>query len=305
MYNEEQKERFLKDMPVAKPWFEKSESYEEEYGRDLYDFSVPEVLEFYKMLFTPSLDRLMVVNNILEKYGSFALKNTLIADGQNHFAEITMPMLAGCIDHRGSIITTRAELKKITDQLLNPLDVYLFWALFDGLKGKDYCEVTELEWNKIDLEHKTVVLCTGRKVKLSDELIMYAKESFDTNTYRAYVEDPDDEKNQQLRPMIGDVWKVSTKKNTADTPERRGRQCYHIINRCLKYLGMPTGFFSGKHLWDSGVMDMAKRIAEEQNIPIKEVFYSHYDELNAQYRFTKQMRSNYLLKYKQYIEEED
>lgn len=301
MYNEEQKNRFIKECPYAVKYFEKAEPYEERFGKDLYDFNTPQILEFYKMLFSTSLDVLINFNTTFERYATFALKNSLIADGQNHFAEINRNMLMHCIDKRSFELTSRTELKHITDKLLNPLEKYLFWALFEGIKGYNYCEITELKWKDIDTKNKTAILCTGRTVNLSDELIMYARESYETDIYFTYPTTSD--KTSKKKHMIGNIWKVPDIKNVADDIDSKGTQCYRLITRCVKYLGMPVGYFSGKHLADSGLMDYIKSLAIKYGVSNWDIIYDHMHELEKQYEFTAQKRVNYVRKYKSYLEQ--
>ena len=305
MYNAEQKERFLQEHPEAKSWFDKTESFEEDNGKDLYDFNVPEILEFYKMQFTKSLDRLIVANGLFTKYSNFALQNALVADCQNHFKEIDNRLLAKCLDQNGTNLITRDEMRIITSKLLNPLDKYIFWAMFDGLKGGEYCEITQLKLKDIDMKSKTAKLCTGRTVKLSQELINAAIESYHTNEYYSYMnEDNDRGRDVMIRQMEGDIYKTNIRKNENDDIHILGQRCYRILVRCVKFLGIPAGYFSGKHLWDSGVMDWAENVKNREKISIKEVFYGKYlEELNQQYKFTPQMRSTYMQKYRKYFEE--
>ena len=300
MYNEEQKERYLKEDPSARNIFEKTEYYEMVKKRDLYDFSVSEILEFYGMMFTSSLDRLQQINITLKRYGRWALSNVMIEDGQNHFEEITIGMLNTCLDKKGCKLITRKQLLNITAQMQNALDIYTFMALFEGIKGPEFIEITSLTKKDIDTKHHKAKLCTGRVVDVSQELIDIAFECIDTDVYHIYA--PSGKAVQEDRPMIGEIWKVPQKKNVKDTPHSRGVQCYRLIARVVNNLGLPQGYFSAKHLWDSGVLNYAKTLSFSQKIPIKEVFYECFDQLNQQYGFSKQMRSKYLTKYQEYLE---
>ena len=306
MYNEEQKRRYIAENPAAEKWFENTEEYEEANGRDLYDFTTPMILEMYKMFMTSSIDRLAMANSVFSRYADWALTNTLIRDGQNHFDEITVPILSNCIDRKATDLITREELAHQVSRLHNGLDKYVFWALFEGLKGNEFCEITSLRWEDIDVKNKTAKLCTGRTVKVSDEFIAAAEMSRNEDTYHAYTENYEDGAAARVvepeRPMTGDVWKIPVKKNVVNTSYSRGKQCYKIIIRCINYLGYPRGYFTAKYLWDSGVMDYIYRLAEEHGIKPLDVMYKHIDELHAQYNFIPQMRNSYKLKYIKYFE---
>ena len=307
MYNDEQKRRYIEINSAAEPWFRLTEEFEKDNGKDIYDFTTPQILDMYRLFVTTSLERLILANSVFTRYAEWALKNTLVRDGQNHFAELTPTILNTCIDKNGNDLITRDELRKLVSRLQNPLDKYVFWALFDGLKGHDFREVTNLKWDDIDKENNTARLCTGRTVHVSNELIDAASQSKDEDIYYVYSNpdaDPGDTKKPIApeRKMVGDVWKVSVKKNIADSDKSRGRQCYEIVIRCARYLGRTKGYFSTKYLWDSGIMEYIYKLADEYGIKPVDVLYDHVDELHAQYGFTKQMRSNFKIKYGKYFE---
>ena len=67
------------------------------------------------------------------------------------------------------------------DQLLNPSDAFIMLALFEGIKGKDFCEIVKLKMS--DFNENEVTLCTGRKVIVSNKLLALAEESNSTDYY--------------------------------------------------------------------------------------------------------------------------
>lgn len=198
VYNQEGKEIFLDSININKypfRWwerlFEKTIELEEKNQKDLYNFTTPEILELYKFLDVKSLESLMIYNINLVKYGDWALMNNLSIDGQNHFSEIDNELLADCINPIGvnKSVITEEQLEDILRQLDNAMDKYVFYALWEGIKGKEYSEILELRMVDINEATKEVSLSSGRIIKVSDRFIAIAKEADQQTTYISYSGD--------------------------------------------------------------------------------------------------------------------
>ena len=115
-------------------------------NKDLYDFSVEEILGFYKYLSTPSLESLMIMHNQYKLYSAYALNRGLIKDNQNHYAEIDNETLKSCV-HAGlakAKIITRSELLDILNSsyVENVSDKVIALSIFEGIAGKELTELT-------------------------------------------------------------------------------------------------------------------------------------------------------------------
>ena len=303
MFNEKSKLAFVqtlsntdcqKDILMT---FEKAAEFEKRYRKDLSEWNEIEVMSFYRYLNTCSIDRLMLFSSMFARYTEYIQEKQPLFRNNVYRDISSANMLALCIDRNGTRFVTRKELKALTDKLQNPLEKYLFWALFDGLKGKEFCEITELKWTDVNLREKTAKLCTGRTVKVSDELIMYAKESKETDIYWTYAVSENQIIDPGYRRMEGDIWKTPIRKNSVGTTYTKGVQAYRLLARCNNYLEIPQKYNEAKYLRDCGLLEYAIKLSLEYKIPLIDVFYEHIDELNSQYEFTKQKRSNYLAKF--------
>lgn len=310
MYNEEYKKEYLEyntNAELGTQIFILSEEYESKYQKDLYDFTVEQILGFYKMMGTLSVNRIYQVNHWLNNYTSNALSKNLVKDGQNHFDELKMEVLVTCLDHKGidSTVITHDELKIYCAKLVNPRDKYLFCALYDGLLGHEFEEITELKLDDINVETKTAILCTGREVEISPELIMYARESTDTYEYYTYLLKNGLKQIHGKYKIVGDdIWKIIKRGNTNDTQHNRGKQCAKNIIKFVDYLDLPKGYITAKSLRNSGCVNYINKLAENHGVTGKDVLYDTdglFKEVTKQYQLNISSRVNFYRKYRDHL----
>ena len=71
---------------------------EEEYGRDICEWSENEIVRLYKYYSTTSYTHLVQLNCTLTNYTDWCLDNGLVRDGINHFRNVSTETLVSCID---------------------------------------------------------------------------------------------------------------------------------------------------------------------------------------------------------------
>lgn len=308
MYNEDFKRNYLRQIENAALYeqqFNTFERFEELYGKDVYDFTVSQILTVYKSIGTTSIYFLYHINNRNERYADYALNQNVVKDGQNHFSEIKMPVLMSCLDNAGikSSVISKNDLRVYIGRLLNPLDKYLMWACFEGLDGDDHSEITRLKLSDIDEKTKTAKLISGRIIHVSDELILEAKESKNTYYYNKYL--VKESKTNTTNTLTGDdIWKVSIRKDLVDSDRARGIQAYRILNRCIDYLGLPKGYISIHNLRQSGIIDYVQTLAKENKISCYDVLYTNkdtFDLVSNQYQLTASQRTTLYRKYNDFF----
>ena len=194
-YNEDFKKQYLIDNQSRNIYlksnvdllFRRIAPMEAQLGKDLYDFSVEEILGYYKYLLTPSLESLMVMNNQYKLYVAYAIRKGMVKDNQNHYDEIDMPTLNTCvyIGLANAKIISRKDLIDILESsdVENVSDKVIALALFEGVCGKELRELTLLKPQDIDKKTNIAMLDGGRKLKLSDKLVGWCFESADEYTY--------------------------------------------------------------------------------------------------------------------------
>lgn len=304
VYNQDGKEMFLESIELDKyppRWwerlFEKTIDLEEKFGKDLFGFTTPEIIILYKYLDVFSLESLMVYNLNLIKYGDWALINNLSVDGQNHFAEITNETLASCVNEAGvrKSIITEEQLEEILRQIDNAIDKYMFYALWEGIKGKEYCEILELKLSDINVDTKEVTLCTGRTIKVSQRFISICQEADRQVDYVNYSENK--EIVRHLIPSIT-IYKEKFNSRGIDKP----RTLYNTLLRCIKYLGL-SNYLSINSIYHSGLIHHLNIIAEKCGMSVEDLLNDPQarKEVVNKYNFNIDARKRFLLKYKNYL----
>lgn len=242
--------------------FRRSAPFERELQKDLYDFSASEIIEFYKSLFSSSLESLMVMNNQYKIYTDDALSNGLVRDNQNHYAEIDLKILNSCVNTRllNDKIVTREQLINVLNDgaaVENVSDKVLALAIFEGIGGKDLIELSSLEPEDINQQTNMVSLSTGRELEISDQLKYWCLDSADEYTYynsnsvaknKKYIDT-----DTRVLKRLGN--------STVDSPLRRHRS----LCRRLDFLNDVTNqqFFGVGSLKESGRIDMVKQLVDK------------------------------------------
>lgn len=192
MFNEELKNRYIKEkrestiigLNFLERQFINISNYEEELGKDLSNFTTPEIIEYYKILGSRSLESLTVINSQYSMYTQWCLQQNLVIDSQNHYLEMNSDILFQCLNQTiiDKSVITREELLNMIYQLPNYRDQFIFLYLFEVGKDKDFFSLTHCKLEDFDKEKKVLYL-TGRTPKVSDELIRIAEEADKQDTY--------------------------------------------------------------------------------------------------------------------------
>ncbi|MDO4975508.1 MAG: hypothetical protein Q4E61_04260, partial [Alphaproteobacteria bacterium] len=192
MYNEQIKQRYLDEIiqeqtnaPLIKGYFIETEKMEMQFGKDLYDFTPKEIIQYYKYVSTSSIQFLVLLNSIFSRYTSWAIANNMVKTSQNYYETITRDVLLSCINIRdlNNKIITKSQLNNAIKALYNPSDKFLMQALFEGIKGRGFEDLINVKLSDFNKENKTLKLYSGKTMSVSDELIRYAIQSEDDYEY--------------------------------------------------------------------------------------------------------------------------
>ena len=307
MYNENIKRRYIqeKESTTNTPkgylerQFNKSENFEQRLEKDISNFTVYEIEDFYKTLNIKTVESLTVLNSHLSLYTQWCLQQNLVLDCQNHFAEIVNSSLVNYINTfalKKSIIT-REELYSWLDELINPSDAFIMLALFEGLEGENYCELVNLKMSDFDIENNKVHLCTGRELTVSSKLIALAKES--------------NEKMEYISPNIGREFPFINEdliiKNypncRSDDAYNRGKRIYSRVKRNFEAMGIDK-YMKPRSLFDSGKIDYINTRSKELGITAKEFIYTPKYAEEVKYRFgydLQRLRLSFVKKYEDHL----
>lgn len=297
VFNQEIKERFLNEIDISQypnRWwervFEKSSMFEEKYNKDLLEFTAAEITEFYKFI-DGSLETLIVMNLNLIKYGDWGLNNNMIMDGQNHFSEFDNELLNRCVSQislRKSIISLD-DLRSLSNQFPNAQDKFLFWALFEGIKGKEYSDLTSLRMEDLNENACTATLASGKIVNVMREFINICYQADKEEEYKSF----DGTSHPKKCIDMGFIWK-----DKQIVTVHKDKSIYNTIVRNIANLGL-SKFLSGNSIFQSGMIYYLNQRALENDTTVKKLFEHPEDiqDILEKYNFNKSLTSRFLLKY--------
>lgn len=305
MYNQIQKEKYieLRESEVKLPnnyllsQFNKSKKHEELINKDISNFDETQIVEYYKSLNIASLESLTVINSQLSMYTHWCLQNNLVNDNQNHFLNINIEILYSCINKAVFVkqIVTKEEVLNYVSQLPNESDQFIMLGLFEGIKGKEFCELVHIKLG--DIKGRVATLVTGRDVMISDRLYEIAVSS--DKSYQYY---PLTGNEVKVMPLVGDTIIKNYPNISEDVSAfQLGRRIYNKITRSLNYVGV-LQWLSANSLYESGKINMVIERSKFYGVSAQDYVYSeNFKEVEKQYN-SQITRSTFLLKYGVYFD---
>lgn len=307
MYNEEFKKRYLEENDYRSQklvgymgtQFSKVEYYEQMLNKDLYDFTAKEILEYYKMRCSTSVETLMVLNNQFLLYTQYAIENLVVADGQNHYEEFNNEILNQCVNTAmlDKTIFTREQVLNFANNALNPCEAYVALAVFEGISG-DSSMSDLVNLTKENYKNNNVYLPSGKVLSVSDELLKQMYDSADLYFYTTY------RKN-------GDICELPFKedddriiKAMHNSYSENPNSAYRRVATRLKTLALSNNCpeMTTRTLIKSGRIDMIKRIMKRESLTAEQVLREFSKEIEYRYGTNITAVQRFLLKYKKYLE---
>lgn len=301
MYNEDIKNRFIEEknkttiLPdkVLERLFDKTEKFENEYSKDICNFTVFEIREFYKSLCVSSEASLTMTNSYLTMYTMWCLNENLVKDNQNHFAEFGLEEILNCLNKvkEKAKIVSRETIISWCNKLPNARDKYVLLGIFEGLKSKNFKGIIDLRYE--DVTGNQLKLSDGRVINVSDDLIRYI-EMCKTETHYQGLNDV----SGKVSALIDEGYVLKRFVNSKQRPT------YDLIWTQLKRILKFVEAYHGITIMDiqnSGKIDMIKRRSKELNMTPKEYIKSPcIEEVENQFD-TSIMAKRFFEKYRDYL----
>ena len=296
VYNQKDKEWFLSEINLEQypeRWwervFEKSRLLESKYDKDLYGFATIQIQEFYKLL-NLSLESLIVLNANLVKYGNWALANNLLADGQNHFTEFDTKLLNRCVSKAALFqsVLTLDKFKDMLRKLDNYQDKFIYYCLFEGIKGQEFSDVTNLKLEDIDQDSKTVKLYSNRTIKVPQDFIDISIEADRETLYYSTI--------RTIRLVPSEYIYKSKEGVTVDD---RARSIRRVFNR-----GVESKRISANNVFQSGLIYYLNKRAEELDTTVRDILCNTPDkceDIIEKYCFNIYTRVRFAMKYEDFL----
>ena len=309
MYNEKVKleyieianERNATSSVILNRYFNKTAYYENLWSKDLCNWNISEIMLYYQSLFCRTGETLCNINSQFKMYTQYCMGQGLVIDGMNHFSELDETTIFDkCVNtaaFENSIITRDEllyrlkEMKKLEGVFYNPVNAMLVLALFEGISGDAKVEIENLKVE--DLEGDIIHLCTGRKFKISKELIKYMEEAQDTYKYLIPTKKGAREKSYKKEDL--GCWKRS--ENAVNDDINVNRSVFFKINRVKEMIDFDG--LTANNLVQSGKVHLVKQLFN-QGMSYREALSD--ERVVNQYGETKSIRQ-FIIKYARFIEE--
>lgn len=275
MYNENIKNRYIenKESEVIVPkgylqnCFKKSEPFEEELGKDISNFTAYEINNFFKTLNISSYESLLVLCNSFQQYTQWCLQQNLVKDSQNHFLEFDKDDLIACLNKIAmqNKIIPKETIYRWCNELVNYGDSFAIIALFEGLKGKNYCEIVNAKIEDLNTKKKTFKTCTGRIIPVSDKFIELAINSDKELNYLAITG-----MEQRQTKLIDNGLIIKDYPNVKDGVSEfiKGRRLYNRALRMFDFLGV-ADWCSFNAIYGSGLVSFIQEEMTKYNVDIE------------------------------------
>lgn len=306
MYNEERKQEYIRiakqknaqlDM-ILTARFNETAPIEERLGKDLCEWTVPEILNYYKSVVSRSLETLIVMHSHFNQYAKWCLSNLFMEDSQNHFDEIDREILnAECVNrgYLDNCIVTRETLLHLlnTKPIVNTYEKFLVLGIFEGIGGKGFSDFLNLTMD--DFDGNTVKL-PNRTITVSPELVALAKKSSETYEYRQsplvrWQREFDANDNRIIKAIEG------SNLNPSETTFR-----HRIKVRLLKMISdYNEPAFNNTMLFESGRLEMIRKFMEQDGTDAITAIKQHDDEISNRYGRIY-ARERYVDKWSQFLE---
>ena len=249
--------------------------------------------------FDYALKTTKMINKFLAKYSDFYFKRTGEIHHKNQYNDIdvdTVPSIkVKTVEKR---MISHQEMLTLIDDILNPCDKFLMYALYCGISGTPkQCELCFLDEN--DLKEENIIsipsvdkeghiIKDARLIKADDLLYSLALESANTYVYRSVISDSYDRRlytNRILKPTNND-----TKENSLSACNARIRKRFTVL--CERY--SIDNLVAGDIKW-SGLIYNMRLIQVEMNLSsIFDVIRTEqFKKLREQYNI-QSLRNNFI-----------
>ena len=303
MYNEDIKRRYIeiKERETILPTkyfetlFSNTEQYEKEYNKDICNFSLYEIKDFYKMYNTASISVLNTMNSHLGMYTQWCINEGFVIDGQNHFLELSSLDLKSYLNIAkiNSSVITKDDIIKWCKLLDNARDKFILLSLFEFGRSQNYTDI--IHARLCDIDGNNIRLYSGRTVVISDELKKFAIESSAAEEYNS-------SRMTKINILVDDGSIIKKFTNTDNDDEYlSGRRIYNTVIKSLKTVNANN--ININNIVNSGILSMVLRRSKELNLDPVEYLNSDYiSEIENQYNVLRSsFKVNFIMTYADYL----
>ncbi|PZT57429.1 hypothetical protein [Paenibacillus silvae] len=154
-YNEEQKNRYLKDFSAATKSsysrvFKRAAIMEQNLNKDLYDFNLTEISEFLYMLGATKISSVRHTGSVIKNYIGWAIDQDLRIDNINPLDAVTsFEWYTQFATDNSSTLFSEEDIGNVVDGCLNFQDKAIVQAVFEGIMGRQNSEIINMKMEHI------------------------------------------------------------------------------------------------------------------------------------------------------------
>lgn len=281
----EKQEQFRKTIsnPKLVPLlFSEAASFEEQWHKEVVDFTKEEALEFLKSLNSLSLQSLIVYTWTMRKYAEFCGINS------SEWNQISREDCEALIDknQRKRKYLSESHVKALTAVLFNPVDRFILRGFYDGLCGDFYGDFMGLYPESFNQDELTVRLSDGNVKHISQELYDAAMESAETYIYIPYGVNATERKLYDWTLGKQDIVKFTNGSERCPTMSTWSRKIRGRLEHIRRYFGI--SYLNIPNLRRSGVYNHLLGLSEEKDVSVKRAVYlPEFEEVADAYGLNK------------------
>ncbi|WP_440110200.1 phage lytic cycle repressor MrpR family protein [Paenibacillus sp. QZ-Y1] len=317
-YNESQKERFLKDLgeSTKKAYsrvLKRVSIMENKLNKDLYDFNLQEISQFFLLLKSTKISSLQQTGSIVKMYIDWAIEQDLRKDNINPLAAVaSFDWYSQFVDDSQQTLFNEDDIAEIVDGCLNYQDKAMAQGIFEGILGRENSELLNMKMKhisatedkdkfRVKLFNDTLTGRESREITISKYLYDILRIANDEDKYI--------KNNGILKPnikidhneLIENDYIIRSAINSRVKQDIDEPSPSQLVNRRVakisKWFNLPL--FTIVNIRNSGMLRMAKELYEKhKQLEIKEIkiICDHYNikkDRNGAYHFGT-MRAEFL-----------
>lgn len=290
MFNEEQKEAFIKEYLRSKvvaetslyAVFRKTEPFEIKLNKDTSKFTREEILDMFAQFKAKSVNSLLNYAIILKHYSRWMC-------GENEYESIVKADVVDLIDKSGNILLSREEVDDIEAPLLNWSDKAIVELLWEGVAGKNMEDLISVSSECVQGD---LLVVNEKEFPMTKRLKELLPKAFNEEEIMSYG------KTMKIIPVTGKgrIYKERSNARGVDSDDQKFRYCYRKIQLFREYLGI-TGL-TMKNLSASGLWHYLKISMDESGLDLRSFLKTKEGEnLAKRYGFSDYWVDNVCQKY--------
>lgn len=262
-------------------------------GKDIYTYTRDEIMDMLSIFNSSSANTLNVYVSIIRQYIGLAIERRYVKTNINVANNITLENLVELVNKTKKdkkLITRELFYNKVEETIVNYSEQASLLLCFEGIRGKDNCELQNLKNEDIDLENGTI-----KVVREEQEMMIPISKRLCNILFRTQLE-----KEYKLfngcstMKQGGGTRDLLSVENTpyffrptsgrAGNGYITGKVIQARIIRCCGYLEMP--FMTPSSIYLSGILHRLIEYSEQINQPllrytdVKEFLKQRHEQVN-------------------------